>query len=190
VIAAYLRVSSASQSAATQKSAIAQAARARGHAIGRWYSDTRTGAIVARPALDELRSHARRGKLRRLYVYRLDRLTRSGIRDTLGLIQELQACGVELVSIADGFDLTGPAADVVVAVLAWAAAMERLALGERIRAARARIEAKGGAWGRPRRMGPELVARARRMRREGRSLRAIAMALRVPRSTVGRSLAR
>ena len=81
-----------------------------------------------------------------MYVFRLDRLTRSGIRDTFELVEELRGHGIEIVSVADGFDLNGPAAEVVLAVMAWAAKMERLALGERVAAARERVEAAGGSW--------------------------------------------
>jgi hypothetical protein len=51
------------------------------------------------------------------------------------------------VNVADGFDLNGPHAEVIIAVLAWAAKMERLATAERIAAARERIEAEGGRRG-------------------------------------------
>jgi hypothetical protein len=40
------------------------------------------------------------------------------------------------VSVSDGFALDGPAAEVILAVIAWAAKMERLAIAEHIRAAR------------------------------------------------------
>lgn len=144
---------------------------------------------MARIELQRLRGDARAGDLRRLYVFRLDRLTRSGIRDTLDLIEELRAHGVDVVSVADGFDLNGPAAEVVLAVMAWAAKMERIAINERIAAARERVEAAGGRWGRQRRMARDEVSRAAAMRADGRSVREIAVALKVPRSTVGRALA-
>lgn len=50
--------------------------------------------------------------------------------------------GCELASVADGFGLDGPAAEVGLAVMAWAAKMERLAINERISAARERVEAE------------------------------------------------
>jgi DNA invertase Pin-like site-specific DNA recombinase len=120
-------------------------------------------------------------------VYRLDRLARSGIRDTLEVVEELRAAGATLVSCADGFDLSGPAAEIVIAVMAWAAKMERLAINERISAARLRIEADGGTWGRPRRMSGAEVATFRRMRKAGVSLRSCAVAMKVPRSTLARA---
>jgi DNA invertase Pin-like site-specific DNA recombinase len=128
------------------------------------------------------------GAVRRVYVYRLDRLTRSGIRDTSEVIEELRAHGCTLVSVSDGFDLEGPAAEIVLAVMAWASKMERLAINERISAARDRVEAEGGRWGRPTRVDAELHARMLKVRRAGRSVREIAVALKVPRTNVARHL--
>jgi DNA invertase Pin-like site-specific DNA recombinase len=186
---AYLRVSSKAQDFPTQKAAIERASAARGDEIGTWYAEKRSAKTIARPELDRLRADARAGLIRRLYVFRLDRLSRSGIRDTFDLVEELRAAGVEIVTVADGFTLEGPAAEVILAVMAWAAKMERLALSERVSAARERVEAEGGRWGRPRRMDEATRARARELKAAGRSVREIAIALKVPRATVGRALA-
>lgn len=188
VAVAYVRVSSRAQSDAMQRAAIERVAATRGDIISAWYAEARSGRTLDRPELARIRERARRGELRRLYVFRLDRLSRSGIRDTLQVVDELGAAGVELVTIADGFDLQGPAAEVVLAVLAWAAQMERAAIGERIAAARDRIEARGGRWGRPSRLTPAEVTRAQELQADGRSIRSIAMALRCPRSTIARAL--
>jgi DNA invertase Pin-like site-specific DNA recombinase len=189
--AAYIRVSSRAQDHATQRAAIERIAAARGDAITSWYAEKRSARTMAREELRRLLADGLAGFLRghRLYLFRLDRLTRTGIADTLTTLDELRACGVEVVSVADGFDLTGPHAEVIIAVMARAAKMERLATAERIAAARERIEAEGGRWGRPRRMDRRDVEKARQMRLDGRSVRRIAMALGVPRSTVGRALA-
>ena len=186
MIAAYLRVSSKAQDFATQRAAVERAACARGDKIESWFSEKRSGKLLARPELDRVRADARAGHLKRLYVYRLDRLTRSGIRDTIDVIEDLRAHGCEVVSIADGFDLGGPAAEIVLAVLAWASKMERLAINERISAARERVEAEGGKWGRPSRFTDESRAKVLAMRAQGRSIREIAVAMKVPRSTVAR----
>jgi DNA invertase Pin-like site-specific DNA recombinase len=188
VVAAYVRVSSRSQNHAAQRSAIEQAARARGDRVRRWFSEKQSSRKLDRPALAELVAAARRGRVRKLYVFRIDRLSRSGIRSTLALLETLREAGCSVVTVADGFDLEGPGAELVLAMIAWAAKQERDALGERIRAARARVEAKGGAWGRPRRAFD--VARARELRRHGRSVRYIAAALKVPKSTLAIALSR
>ena len=189
---AYIRVSSRAQDHASQRSAIERTAAARGDTIDDWRAEKRSAKTMAREELQRLLADARAGRLRgrRLYVFRLDRLTRTGIADTLTTLDELRANGVEVVSVADGFDLQGPQAEVIIAVMAWAAKMERLATAERIAAARERIEAEGGRWGRPPRMGRAEVARALAMRGEGRSVRAIAVALKIPKSTLARTLAR
>lgn len=51
------------------------------------------------------------------------------------------------------------------------------------------MEASGKRWGRPPRLSAEQFDPARSMKDEGRSLRQIAVALKVPRATLGRALA-
>lgn len=154
---------------------------ARGDNVTEWFEEKRSAAKLERPELARAREAARQGQIQRLYVFRLDRLARSGIRDMLGTLDELKANGCRVVTVADGFDLDGPAAEIVIAVMAWAAQMERLALGERIAAARARVERDGGRWGRPSRVDAELVARIRKAKG---TVRALAARFKVPRSTV------
>ena len=187
---AYIRVSSKAQNFASQEAAITKAATARGDTIETWYSEKKSAKTVQRPQLERLRTDARAGRLRgrRLYLFRLDRLTRSGIRDTLEVLSELRDGGCEVVAVSDGFPLTGPYAEVVIAVMSWASAMELRAKNERIAAARERVEAEGGSWGRPRRMNERLLERAIAMRKEGKTIRQISIALKVPKSTVSRTL--
>lgn len=186
-IVAYLRVSSRAQDAASQRAAIEQIA-GKG-AIAEWYSEKRSGKTLDRVELQRLRADVRAGRVSKVYVFRLDRLARSGIRDTLEVVDELRAHGCELVSISDGFTLAGPTGDVVLAVMAWAAQMERLAINERIASARERLASEGKPWGRPNRMTAAEVTEARAMRDAGRSVREVAMAMKVPKSTVARALA-
>jgi len=190
VVAAYVRVSSKSQSVAMQKSTIERAANARGEPIATWYADRLTAASLDRPELRRLRADVRGGGVRRIYVYRLDRLARTGIRDTLEIVDEFGRYGCDLVTLADGFDLAGPAAEVVIAVLSWAAKLERQAINERIAAARARLEEGGGRWGRPRRMTNDQILNCIELAADGESIRAIARRLSVPRSTVAHCLTR
>ncbi len=189
MIAAYIRVSSLTQSHATQRHAIESRARERGElAELAWFEETISAKTMNRPELERLRAAVRARTVSRLYVFRLDRLSRSGIRDTFQVIEEMREHGCELVSISDGFDLAGPAADVIVAVMAWAAQQERLVRNERIAAARTRLAAAGEPWGRPPRMTPAERASAATMRRDGATLRTIAAALGIPRATVARAL--
>lgn len=185
-VGAYLRVSSRSQSLATQREAIERAARARGDEIALWWSETASARTTDRPVLSQVRGAARRGDLERLYVFRLDRLTRSGIRDTLTLLDEFKHCGVAVCSVSDGFDPSGPGGDIVIAVLAWAAQLERAAIGERISAARARLANEGRGWGRPSKITEAQRAQIALRLAKDDSIRAIARDVGVPKSTVQR----
>lgn len=186
--AAYIRVSSKSQTLDMQRAAIERAARTRRDTITDWYSDKQSARTLARPGLEMLRQAAREGRVPRLYVFRLDRLTRSGIRDTFEVIEELRSHHCELVTVSDSFDLAGPAAEVVLAVMAWAAKMERLAINERIASARLRLEHEGRSWGRPPRLSPVERARIAELRLKGATIREIAIAMSAPRATVARAL--
>jgi DNA invertase Pin-like site-specific DNA recombinase len=187
---AYIRVSSRAQDHATQRAAIERAALARGEEIAGWYAEKRSAKTMDRAELRRLLADVRAGRLRgcRLYLFRLDRLTRTGIADTLTTLEELRAHGVEVVSVADGFDLNGPQAEIIIAVMAWAAKMERLALAERVASARDRVEAEGGSWGRPSRVDRVTRERAAKLRASGKTVREIARALKIPRSTIARAL--
>lgn len=186
---AYIRVSSKSQDVTTQKHAIERAARARGDDVVAWYAERESASSMQRFELSRLRNDVRRGLVRKVYVFRIDRLTRSGIRDTLALVDELRRNGCTIATVADGFSLDGPASEVVLAVISWAAQMERQALSDRISAARARIEFQGGRWGRPRTIDPGLGEALRTLRdTEHLTIRELAIRYKIPRSTVWRCL--
>lgn len=189
-IAAYIRVSRRTQDLEHQRLAIERASTARGETIDRWYCEKQNASTLERDALTALRADVKAGEIAKVYVFKIDRLSRSGIRDTLAVVHELRAHGCKLTAIADAFEPDGPAADVVLAVMAWAAQMERQALGDRISAARARIEAAGGRWGRPRRVDPSTVIEARMMHDQGFTMREISRALKIPRSTIARAVSR
>lgn len=194
--AAYYRVSSTSQNLEMQQHAVERLAAARGDTIapGAVYAEKRSGKTLARPELDRLRADARAGRLpRRLYLFRFDRLTRSGIKDTLTVIQELRDHGVELVGVTDDFNIAGPTGEFVLAGMAFANQIERLAGEERRSAARERRRAQGLPWGRPRRVvsqGDQHAELLQRYQQRNESIRDLAIALKIPRATVGRVIKR
>jgi DNA invertase Pin-like site-specific DNA recombinase len=81
----------------------------------------------------------------------------------------------------------------VLAIFSWVAEQERTRLVERTKAGLARVREHGSRSGRPigrpRRLDAKTVAAVRCLAGEGRSGRQIAVALKVPRSTVRRALA-
>lgn len=184
-VAAYVRVSSRSQDAAYQRAAIERAALARGDSVGAWFSDVASGRSMDRPGLAGVLQAICDGAVRRLWVWRLDRLTRSGIVDTLQVVELLRKHGCECASVADGFELDGPAAPVVLAVLAWAAQLERRKIRENQAAARERMAAQGRSWGRPPRATPEVRAQIRELRAGGATYREISRSMKLSVSHIG-----
>ena len=96
---------------------------------------------MRRPELARLRAAVVAGGIARVYVFRLDRLARSGVADTFRVIDQFRAYNCALVTVADGLPSTdSPWGDVVIAVLAAAAQIETDALRERLKVARIRCE--------------------------------------------------
>jgi DNA invertase Pin-like site-specific DNA recombinase len=188
MIAAYLRVSSRSQDVAMQRAAITRAAKARGERIGSWYAEQASSVAQSRPELTRLREDVRGGRVAKLWVFRLDRLSRGGILEVLNIVHELRDHGCRLETVSDGFSFDGPAADVILAVFAWVAEMERAAIRARLKDARTALEASGGHWGRPRKVDKLMGVRIQDLKGKGRTIRSIAMAVKIPRTSVARWL--
>jgi DNA invertase Pin-like site-specific DNA recombinase len=188
---AYVRVSTPEQSHELQKAAIERAALARGDRELSWFVETRSGRGWNRPELDALGRLVFAGGVRRVYVWRLDRFTRRGIKDTLDLVDGIRTAGCELVSVTDGFEFRpGPLGDLLISVMAWAAQMEGEAHRDRCLAARERMESEGRSWGRPPRVTPEQSAQIEALVLAGRSIRSISMGLHLPKTTVSRTVKR
>jgi len=189
LVVGYVRVSSKAQNYATQRHAIEQCAGQRSDTITLWLEEKLSGKTLKRPVLDQLRTQVRLGTVRRIYTFKLDRLTRSGVADTFAVVQEMRDNGTELVCVADGYKFDdSPAADAVIFALSLGAKLERAAIADRIAAARVRVEAEGGSWGRPRSLDDEQVAKVLKLHEDGASLSEIASATGTPRSTVQRLL--
>jgi DNA invertase Pin-like site-specific DNA recombinase len=187
-VAGYIRVSTASQDHAYQRSAIEAAARARGERVDEWFADVASGGTLERPEFRRLQTALDARRLRRVWVWRLDRLTRTGIADTLECVDHVRRSGAELVSVADQIALdTGPVADLVLSVLAWCAQIERTKIAENQAAARARMALEGRPWGRPP-LPPDTRAAVLRVASHGFSRREIAKLLDVSKSYVDRVL--
>ena len=160
---------------------------------GAWYAEKASGKSTDRAELKRLLADVRAGLVTELWIFKLDRLARSGVADTFRIVDELRRAGVTLHAVADNLTIRPGSDDLVsetlVFALSLAARLERTAINDRISAARTRMESKGEAWGRPPRMTAAELHTARRLKGEGRSVREIAAALGVPRSTIGRAVA-
>lgn len=140
---AYVRVSTEDQSTDTQRATIEER-----HKVDRWYVDEATsGAIKAkdRKGLGDLLSYVREGDI--VIVYAIDRLGRNTI-DVLETVEALNAKGVAVLSLREGFDMSTPMGKAMLTMLSAMAELERSNIKERQMAGIKRAKAEGKALGR------------------------------------------
>ncbi|MDP2270505.1 MAG: recombinase family protein [Archangium sp.] len=190
--AIYIRTSVADADGAAQLHQLRQVAKARGWRGVREFVDLgQSGSRASRPALDELRAACKRGAVSEVMTVALDRLGRN-LRELLLLLDELAAGGCAVISLREGIDLSTPTGKLMTAIFGALAEFERGLIRQRIQAGIEKVRATGRSrsgrpLGRPRRVVD--VERAAQLRASGRSWRAIAVAMKIPRRTVARALA-
>jgi len=154
------------------------------------YIDRDTGKHSKRDAFMELFEGASRRKFDVVLVWALDRLTREGVLKTFAHIEKLAGYGCRFESYTEPyFRSTGPAGELLMAVLAWVAKQERLRISERTKAGLAIARAKGRVGGRRPKVFDRDKARALRNQNPPMSWRAIARELGVAQSSIRDALA-
>ena len=91
-----------------------------------------SGKNTERPAFLKLMNDIRAGKIGKVYVYRLDRFSRS-VADFGNLWEVLQANHVEFVSVSENFDTTTPMGRAMLHIIMVFAQLERETTAERVR---------------------------------------------------------
>jgi DNA invertase Pin-like site-specific DNA recombinase len=116
-----------------------------------------------------------------LVFWDLSRLSRGGVMEVLTVLKQLTSWGVAYRSLQEAYlDSLGPFSDVVIALLASIAKLEREKVRERTLAGLARARKVGRIGGRPRaEENHGLVEKLRKLRGEGRSIRYVARELAV-----------
>src|SRR5688572_3260956 len=114
------------------------------------YLDKISGAAVSREALDRLMADVRRGRVKTIVSFKLDRLGRSLVH-LAQLIGEFDAHGVALVCPSQGIDTRAdnPAGRLQMHVLMAVAEFERSLIRERTKAGLSSARARGAKLGRP-----------------------------------------
>ena len=104
-----------------------------------------SGASTDRPGLQEMINDVQAGKLQKIVVYKLDRLSRSQL-DTLYLIEKVfLANGCDFVSMNENFDTSTPFGRAMIGILAVFAQLEREQIKERLMMG-LDARAKDGKW--------------------------------------------
>jgi site-specific DNA recombinase len=147
----YLRVSTQEQakegySIGEQESRLKDYSKAMRWDIHKVYVDPGySGADINRPALQDLISDVEEGKIDKVVVYKLDRLSRSQL-DTLFLIEKVfLANDCDFVSMTENFDTSTPFGRAMIGILAVFAQLERERIKERMMMGK-EARAKEGGW--------------------------------------------
>lgn len=90
-----------------------------------------SGKNTERPDFQEMMATIRQGGVRRIVVYRLDRISRS-VLDFANLISELQKYGVEFVSVTERFDTSTPIGKAMLMIVMVFAQLERETIQQRV----------------------------------------------------------
>lgn len=188
--AVYVRVSSTSQDTKAQEHELRKWAASQ-RAEASWYRDKFTGTTLDRPGLERLLSDVRAGKVKKVVVWRLDRLGRTakGLHE---LFEELLSLKVGFLSLRDSLDLSTPAGRLMAGVLASVAQYETEVRRERQLAGIAKVREQNNGrcpWGGRKkgtrvRVTEEKEAAIRSMFAEGRKVAAIARTVSLTRKTV------
>ena len=148
--ACYARVSTDDQNHASQLHDLARHAK---HYAGcvEWFKDTVSGAASERPELDRLGKAIASGKVGRVVVWALDRISRRGILDGLQRLRAWLDKGVEVHSIREPWvaSTADPAMrELLLSIAFWGAEQERTRIRERTRAGLRAAKARGVKLGR------------------------------------------
>lgn len=140
--AIYARVSTDEQTTEQQLVELREAAGRLRLDVAVEVDETGSGAKADRPGLLRVMEAARRGEVRAVLVWKLDRLGRS-LTDLARNVDELRSRGVRLVAITQGIDLDpardDPAARFAAQVLGAAAEYERALIVERTKLGHRRV---------------------------------------------------
>jgi len=122
-------------------------AQQRGWTPTEYLDEAVSGTKASRPALNRLMADAKAGRVDLVVVWRADRLGRS-LLNALVTIADLDARGVQIVSLREGFDNQTPAGRLQMQIVLAFAEYELESIRERIKAGLSRAKAQGTTLGR------------------------------------------
>lgn len=186
--AIYARVSTADQDSAAQLLDLRRYCKRSNWEISAEYVDAgKSGATLDRPAFRDMMAAASRREFDVLLFWRLDRITRTGIADTLNTLHTLSGYGLDFHSYNEPlFRSDGPMRDLLISIHATFAQIERTVLIERTHAGIARARSQGKRIGRPPRLTD--AGRIAEMVSAGKSAGIIAKTLHISKATAARRI--
>jgi DNA invertase Pin-like site-specific DNA recombinase len=187
-IGIYCRVSTDKQENGNQLDQLRDFAAKQGWPITLEFVDTVSGSgKLKRPQFEKMMLAASQRQFDLLLFWKLDRLSREGVRKTLKYLEQLDSWGVAWRSFTEPYlDSCGVMRDVVISIMATLAQQERISISERTKAGLQRAVKQGKTLGR-REVAVD-VYRARQLQREGLGLRPVAKRLGCSVNTLQRAL--
>jgi putative DNA-invertase from lambdoid prophage Rac len=176
---AYVRVSEETENPENQKFAIYEWAARTGHQVLEVYEDIGvSGALppIERPGFKKLLGSLDGAD--GIVVYALDRLARS-LGELVDVFKLLEGKGKVIVSVRESWlqHLDPAVRKLIIAILGWAAEMERMLIAERTKLALQRLRARGKRLGRPPRVTEATVLEAIKYVEKGYSLKDVSKIL-------------
>jgi DNA invertase Pin-like site-specific DNA recombinase len=152
------------------------------------FEEKLSGAKRNRPQLEKLIEQLRKGDV--LVVTRLDRLARS-TSELLRIAERITEKKAGLQSLDEPWaDTTSPSGRMIMTVFAGIAEFERTLILSRTQEGRLAAQARGVAFGRPRKLLPDQQEFARELVKDGKSISAVARTFNVHPATIYRVLER
>ena len=142
--AVYARQSVEKKNSISIESQIALCQKTAGQELSVYRDRGYSGKNTQRPDFQRLLNDIQAGKIEKLYVYRLDRFSRS-VADFGKLWEILRAHGVEFTSVSENFDTSTPMGRAMLHIIMVFAQLERETTAERVRDNYHR-RASLGAW--------------------------------------------
>ena len=155
--ALYARVSTDTQTTDNQLLELRDYCERRGWTPSEYIDAGISGTKASRPALNRLMTDAKAGRLDLVLVWRADRLGRSLINALL-TIADLDARGIQVVSLREGFDNRTPSGRLQMQIVLAFAEYELESIRERIKAGLVRARSQGKRLGRRPRIHPKSAA--------------------------------
>lgn len=184
-IAIYARVSTNNQTLASQLDTLKDYCKLRGwHNVIEYLDEGISGVKTNRPALNQLMSDAQKKKFDTVLVFRFDRFARSTAHLSQALLQ-FQALGIDFISYSENIDTSTPMGQAMFTIISAINQLERDIINERVKAGISAAKRKGTTLGRPKK---DLEQTVKRLKNQGKGIRAIQKELNVGSSLVYRCL--
>lgn len=150
------------------------------------YTDYASGKRSDRASFKRMMLDASKRKFDHVTFWAMDRFSREGIEATLMYLRQLESYKVGFRSYQEPFfDSAGPFKELMIAMFASFASLERAKISERTLAGLAKAKAQGRVGGRPRAEDdPYILKRFRKLKESGYSVRKIAAEMGVSPTTV------